>query len=89
MAPLVITKFITKHQLARWWDRAHHSQATIQFYQKIVPQCFLLFLFLADHQFLGKHIEPIHSDHFWLQLLWPLAIYFSKRALFLIAQCHQ
>ena len=84
MAPLVITKFITKHQLARWWGSGTSLSSN-----NTVPQCFLLFLFLADHQFLGKHIEPIHSDHFWLQLLWPLAIYFSKRALFLIAQCHQ
>ena len=67
----------------------HYFRTTIQFYQQVIPHVFLLFLFLANHWFLGKHFEPIHSDHFWLQSLWPLAIYFSKSPWFSIAQCHQ
>ena len=67
----------------------HYFRTTIQFYQQVIPHVFLLFLFLANHRFLGKRFEPIHSDHFWLQSLWPLAIYFLKRPWFSIAQCHQ
>ena len=67
----------------------HYFRTTIQFYQQVIPHVFLLFLFLANHRFLGKHFEPIHSDHFWLQSLWPLAIYFSKSPWFSIGQCHQ
>ena len=50
---------------------------------------FLLSLFLANHQLLGKCFKPIHSDHFWLQSLRPLVIYLSKCPCFSIAQCYQ
>ena len=88
MAPLVITKSWNISWLLRG-DQTHHFWATMQFYQQVIPQHFLLSLFLANHQFLGKCFEPIHSDHFWLQSRWPLAIYFLKRPWFSIAQYQQ
>ena len=80
MVPLVITKFIRKHQLAPSWG----SNISLFKNNKILSMgCSTMFFAfsLASLQFLGKRSKPIHSDHFWWQSLWTLVNLFLKMSM--------